>query len=162
MKLKHLLKTGILFFLLSVTCLSSCTSIKKGKSTTEDSNQSVNIPYIVAKNYFLNNSVKVLSESKISTQEQFNKLFGMATTMGKDGNPTAIDFSKQYVIAISKPSTDFNMELIPISLQKNKEDNIVFTYKAKAGEKMSYFITPCLLILVNKTYDGEIILKEIK
>ena len=37
---------------------------------------------------------------KITTEEEFNKLFGMATIMGKDGKPTAIDFTKQFVLGV--------------------------------------------------------------
>ena len=35
----------------------------------------------------------------------------MATTKGKDGKPTAIDFTKQFVLAIVLPETDFATEI---------------------------------------------------
>ena len=52
------------------------------------------VSYILAANYFVKNTVNQLDNPKIETAEKFNEIFGMATTMGKEGKPTEIDFSK--------------------------------------------------------------------
>ena len=36
---------------------------------------------------------------ELTTQEDFNRYFGEAAYMGKDGEPTKIDFNEDFVIA---------------------------------------------------------------
>ena len=134
---------------------------EKSKVQTEVISDSTDIPYTVAKRYFRNNQVKELPSPKITTKEDFDKLFGAAAVMGTNGMPTAIDFSKEYVIAISKPETYFSTTLNPVSLKKDGKGNIVFTYKMAKGERQSYSIIPCLLIIVDKKQEGKIRLNEI-
>ena len=64
------------------------------------------LSYTVANNYFVKNNVNDLANSKITTREEFDNLFGMAATMGSNGTPTSIDFENQYVIAVIEPDTD--------------------------------------------------------
>ena len=79
------------------------------------------MPFEVARNYFFKNgrsseshpslledgrvtdegkaNDQVIPEyPKITTEEEFSKLFGMATTMGKDGKPTAIASTMKTVL----------------------------------------------------------------
>ena len=62
--------------------------------------KATDIPFIVTKNYFTKNTVKRggLENPKIETKENFDGIFGAATTM--NGKPSEINFSKQYVIAV--------------------------------------------------------------
>lgn len=119
------------------------------------------VAYTVAKNYFINNNVTQLDQVKIETSEKFKQVFGMATTMGKEGKPTEINFDKQYVIAVVLPETSQMTTLEPVSLQKNEQNQITFTYKTIVGEKQTYTMRPSLAIIVDKTVEGEIILKEV-
>ncbi|MEG0950234.1 MAG: hypothetical protein RR212_09230 [Bacteroidales bacterium] len=119
------------------------------------------IPFTVAEKYFVKNTVKSIDEPKITTQEAFNQIFGMATVMGPNGRPTPIDFGKQYVIAVMKPTTDYKTTLTPVSLQKDSKGDIIFSYKVEKGEKQTYSFTPALLIIVDNNYTGPIVLKEI-
>lgn len=128
---------------------------------TSCSTSSDAIAYHVADHYFLNNNVKKMPAPKIATTNEFNKLFGCAPVMGKNGMPTNIDFSKEYVIAVCKPETDISTELAPVSLTKDAGGNIVFTYKTTVGQKQTYTIVPCLLIVVDKKNEGPVVLKEI-
>ena len=59
-----------------------------------------NVPFEVAKNYFFKNGQTIPTSPKITAAEAFDRLFGMATFMGKDGQPTTIDFDKQFVLVI--------------------------------------------------------------
>lgn len=119
------------------------------------------IAYRVADHYFLNNDVKEMPAPKVDTESTFHRLFGEAAVMGKNGMPTTIDFSKEYVIAVCKPETDISTELTPVSLTKDAGGNIVFTYKTTVGQKQTYTIVPCLLIVVDKKNEGPVVLKEI-
>ena len=120
------------------------------------------ISFTLAKNYFVNNTVEKLDNPKIETAETFNEIFGMATKMGKDGKPTEIDFKKKYVIAVILPETDLMTSIYPISLQKDEKGKITLTYKTVLGEKQSYRIRPSFAIIVDKTENGSIELKEQK
>jgi hypothetical protein len=120
------------------------------------------VSYVVAENYFVKNNVTQLDNPKIETAEKFNEIFGMATTMGKDGKPTAIDFSKQYVIALVLPETDMLATIRPVGLQKNDKKEITLDYRVEVGPKQTYTIRPSIAIIVDKAEDGNITLKEIE
>ena len=90
----------------------SCS--QKQITAVENNVENKEVAFGIAKNYFFKNDLDILPASpKITTEENFNKLFGMATTMGKDGKPTSIDFSKQFVLVIVLPVTDIATEINP-------------------------------------------------
>ena len=76
----------------------------------------------------------------------------MATAMGKDGKPTAIDFSKQFVIAIILPITEIETEINPVKVEENG-DSLLYSYEVKTGEKQSYSIQPVSIIILDKKYE---------
>lgn len=129
---------------------------------TQNKTQTINIAFTEAKNYFVNNSAKKLDNPKIETAEKFHEIFGMATTMGKDGKPTEIDFTQQYVIAVIFPETVFKTSIEILNLQKNANNEITLTYKSTTGEKGSYTTIPNKIIIVDKKENGSIKLKEVK
>lgn len=57
------------------------------------------VKYAVARNYFVNRNAAIPQDMKIQSRKDFDRCFGMAATMGKDGKPTEIDFEKSFVIA---------------------------------------------------------------
>lgn len=131
------------------------------KEQTAVASSQTAIPFTVAERYFLKNNVGQLETPVIRTEEAFHALFGAAPVMGENGKPTPIDFATHYVIAVAKPETDVATSLEPVSLKRNKQGDIVFTYRAKKGEKQSYTIVPSLLIIVDKSETGNVVLKEI-
>ena len=84
----------------------------------------------------------------------------MAPVMGEHGMPTPVDFDKEYVIAVSKPATDLETELLSMSLKHDIDGNVVFTYNVKTGRKLLYTLVPCLLIKVSKDIKGNVIQNE--
>ncbi|MGS2763157.1 hypothetical protein [Sinomicrobium sp. M5D2P9] len=122
--------------------------------------KSTDIPFEVAENYFVKNDVEELPDPKIETAGQFEAVFGAAATMGKNGMPTAIDFTRQFVIAVALPETDKDTSIKPVSLQRTASGEVVFTYSVRTGENMSFSVRPSLVIIVNKTHDGKVILHE--
>ena len=82
-------KLSFLIITISLLILSSC------KTGITQNNIQSDIPYIVAERYFLKNNVSDISEPKITTQKEFDELFGAAAVMGKNGMPTKIDFAKE-------------------------------------------------------------------
>ena len=113
-----------------------------------------NVPYDTVRNYFFRNDATVPASPKISSQEQFDSLFGAAAFMGKDGQPTSIDFGRQFVIAVVLPETDIETTLEPLSLTRSGGE-LTFTYVKKEGGKVSYTMRPVLLVAVDKAYETE-------
>lgn len=118
------------------------------------------VPYMVADHYFLKNDVTGEVPSKLSNRADFEKYFGMAAVMGVNGLPSPIDFDNQYVIAVTLPQTNTNTEISPVSLTRGKDHKVVFKYKVELGDDMSYSINPILVIIVNKEFDGDVVLKQ--
>ena len=71
--------------------------------------------------------------------------------MGKDGQPTSIDFDQEFVIAVVNPVTDRLTELTPESLREENGE-LVFTYHETIGERQSWTMQPVLLVKVDRKY----------
>ena len=126
-------------------------SIPATEATTNE------VAYTVANRYFVKNTFKGehFADAKIDTQAKFDELFGAATVMGADGKPTAIDFAKQYVIAVTEKETDVETTLVPTSLIKDGE-TIMFKYEIKRGAKTTATMKPLLMVVVDKTVEGKV------
>jgi len=120
------------------------------------------IPYTVAHNYFVKNTVEAIENPKIETEAAFNSYFGAAATMGNNGKPTVVDFTKEFAITIILPTTDRTTTIEPVALKKAADHSLVFEYKVVVGDKQSYTSRPFLLVLVDKKMDGELRLKRIE
>ena len=110
------------------------------------------VPFSVARNYFVRSDADVAENVKITDQATFEGVFGMAAFMGKDGQPTFIDWDKEFVIAVVKPVTDVETVLEPLSLIK-KGKSLVLNYSLKSGPSMSYTIRPFFIIVVDKQWE---------
>jgi hypothetical protein len=113
--------------------------------------QSSVIPFEEVKNYFFRNGANIPDNSIVDSSERFQELFGAAAFMGNHGQPTTIDFDKEFVIAVVNPVTNCFTELVPESLYK--EGNVlIFTYDETVGEEQSWSMQPVLLVKVDKKY----------
>ena len=131
----------IILFIVSVLSVISCQ-------------QSSAIPFEEVKNYFFRNDAAIPDDPVIDSSEQFGELFGAAAFMGKDGQPTTIDFDREFVIAVVNPTTDCYTELVPESLNK-VQGELVFTYNETIGDNQSWTIQPILLVKVDRKYKTE-------
>ena len=140
----------ILFAIAMLLTITACTS----NSTESDTNNkgTDEVAFEVAKNYFFKNDQQIPESPKITTEEEFNKFFGMATVMGEDGKPTSIDFTKQFVLVIVLPVTDTATEINPVKVEV-KSDSLFYTYEVKTGEKQTYSIQPVSIIILDKQYE---------
>lgn len=146
------------FILFSILLLIGCnSSVKSGDSTLNEE-----VPYKEAKNYFVKSNIDAaIGSPKFETQQEFEKVFGMATTMGENGKPTPIDFSKEFVVAqIEDPSTQ-TIELKPVSIRKNS--NILeIKYKRIAGENQSYTTQTAMILIIDRKYEGDVNFEEVQ
>ncbi|MBR5436240.1 MAG: hypothetical protein IK120_05180 [Muribaculaceae bacterium] len=131
---------------------AACTS-EQTAAPAEGGEDAATVAFTVAKNYFFKNDKEIPANPKITTEEQFSNLFGMATVMGENGKPTAIDFSKEFVLAIVLPVTDVATEIIPLKIEE-KDKVLDYCYEVKTGEKLSYEIRPCSIIILDKKYEN--------
>ena len=138
----------VLLFLACLAALASC----KGPS---------NVPFTELDHYFFKNGQDIPDHPKIDSESVFSGLFGMASVMGKDGQPTPVDWDKEFVIAVVNPVTDHATELTPESLSMENGE-LVFTYNEHIGEKQSWSMQPVLLVKVDRKYETESIRLERK
>lgn len=101
----------ILLLLVALMSLLSC-------------HQPTDVPYEQMTNYFFRNDATIPSSPLIASSEQFESLFGAAAFMGKNGQPTPVDFERE----------------------------LVFTYKKTTGDKQSWSMQPVLLIKVDRAF----------
>lgn len=158
--------TFIIIMCVGLAC-SGCQDSGSGKSTsaampgTEAAVTLTDVPFKQAENYFVKNTVKQLDNPKIETAEQFDAVFGMARTMSESSKPTAIDFSKEFVLAVILPETDTATSLKIQSVQKNEKGALVLRYERISGEKQSYTTVPFLAIIVDQAgYSGFVVQEE--
>ena len=132
--------------------LVACTTNKA--TSAEKSVVSSEVPFTVAEHYFFNKGQDIPVNPKITSEELFKQLFGMATVMGENGKPTKIDFSKQFVLAVVLPVTDINTEITPVKVEE-KGDTLFYHYDVKTGEKQSFSIQPLSIIILDKKYENK-------
>lgn len=153
---------------IATLCLNSCGNHESENKKTEETtvvtplaSSETDVPFKIAERYFLNQpfTETQLSNPKITSKDEFDKLFGMATVMGKDGKPTDIDFTKEYVIAVTENETDLATSITPVSV-KEKDKKITFKYEVKQGEKTSSTSKPLLMLIVDNKYNGELVIEK--
>jgi len=119
------------------------------------------IDYVQLHNYFIKNTVKKV-KTKITSQKEFDSYFGAATVMGINGKPTQIDFSKQFVIAVSKEATNYSTSIEVTGVALGSMGDVIVSYKVDKGTKQTYTLRPLTLLAIDKNNTGKVILKEIK
>ena len=122
------------------------------KTTTNVENEEIDeVPFEVAKNYFFN-KLKTPG-AKITTEEEFKGSFAMATLLGKEGKPTAIDFDKQFVVNVILRESQWQMEINPLKVEA-KGDTLFYSYDIKVSdEKQSSWSQPISIIIIDKEFE---------
>ena len=144
-------KLFVVFALLGLMVFASCSTSKKLDVTNKTSVcLGKKVKFELVNNYFFRNDAKIPVSPLITSQTQFDSLFGAAAFMGKDGEPTKVDFSKQSIIAVVKPSSTVSMTLSPSCVYKDGE-HVTFIYSNITGNEQTYFSQPILLIAVDKS-----------
>lgn len=116
--------------------------------------QAAAIPFEEVKNYFFRNDAAIPENPLIDSSEQFERLFGAAAFMGRNGQPTPVDFDREFVIAVVNPVTDCLTELAPESIREENGE-LVFTYQETIGEQQSWTMQPVLLVKVDRKFMTE-------
>ena len=118
------------------------------------------VSYELANNYFIRNDVQGEPPTVITTQEEFDRNFSMAAYMGENGQPSAIDFSKQNAICVSVPATYAATRLSVDSIQR-VGDSLLVQYTVTRGRKQHFSTHPFLLLVVDKKLGTNVRLEEV-
>lgn len=112
------------------------------------------VPFRYAKGYFVRNDVEDGEyPSKITSQGEFEKYFGMATVMGENGKPTEIDFNKDFVIPVIYPETDQETSVVVERLWHTAPAELTLSVGTIRGqEHRSFKIRPVVILLVDNGY----------
>lgn len=151
----------IAFMFVLFAGIASSSMGQKSKNKKEKQAQ---VSYTVANRYFVNNTVPdgAFVVPKITTQEAFDQLFGMAPVMGENGMPTPIDFEKQYVIAVVDAVINKSVNLSAKSLTE-KNGVLTLTYEKIEGQEVSSaYFRHCLIVIVDKKHTGNVEVKNTK
>ena len=112
------------------------------------------VPFDFAKGYFLRSDVQDDScPQKITSREELLQYFGMATVMGDNGKPTAIDFDKSFVIPIIYPETDLGTSIVVDRFWRSAPESLTLSVSTIRGvEHQSFTIRPVELLIVDNFY----------
>lgn len=141
-------RAHLLVILLASLCLAACEHGGSGDG----------LPYKEAERYFLRNDVdgrKV--PAKITTRSDFDRYFGMVAVMG--GQPTPIDFDRQFVIAVVLPETNHTTAIHPGTLS-DEDGALQLEYGVSVSpEENAWRSVPISLLVVDKRYErGQVVL----
>lgn len=140
---------NLLFLLVASLTFAACQGGANSAKKPGD------VPYTKAQHYFVNNTCNESGVKKITSQNEFDAIFGMAPVMGEGGAPTAIDFSKSYVIAIIGDVSNRTPE-IQINSLKQIDGKIEVGYSINDKEETTYSTKPCAILIVDNEYQGEV------
>ena len=139
--------------IIAFAALLTIVACNNKTATNVENKENGEIPFMVARNYFYKHNVGVPS-TKITTEEDFSKHFGMATRMGEEGKPTEIDFEKQFVVDFILPASKWQMEINPLKVEANG-DTLFYSYDINVGRKQSYWSQYISVIVIDKEYEKQ-------
>ena len=135
----------VVLALITVAMLVGCSPLSKIEK------EGYPINYTELANYYVLNNVDVSKTQRlvINSQQTFEAYFGEAAVMGRNGQPTMVNFKTQYVLAVVLPETDRQTEVIPGEVVQNG-NTIVMNYRVNKGAKTSYRMVPFVAIAIDK------------
>ena len=110
------------------------------------------VSYRQAQNYFVFGDTVPPTPFRILSVQQLGATFGMAAVMGRNGEPTRIDFASEFAIAVVLPETNLPTELEPVSLVRTGDGRLRLTYRAHRRPVASWTMRPFLLLIVSRKY----------
>lgn len=135
----------VVLALITVAMLVGCSPLSKIEK------EGYPINYTELANYYVLNNVDVSKTQRlvINSQQTFEAYFGEAAVMGRNGQPTMVNFKTQYVLAVVLPETDRQTEVIPGEVVLNG-NTIVMNYRVNKGAKTTYRMVPFAAIAIDK------------
>lgn len=113
------------------------------------------VSYSEAHNYFFRNDAKQPTELLIiCSQAELEQYFGEAAFMGKGGEPTKIDFSKQFVVAKVLPVTNHSTNISLRRIERSSDNHLTLVWHIAVNDTpQSYSMQPMKLVVLDKKYE---------
>lgn len=113
------------------------------------------VSYSEARNYFFRNDAKQPTELLIiCSQAELEQYFGEAAFMGKGGEPTKIDFSKQFVVAKVLPVTNYSTNISLRRIERSSDNHLTLVWHIAVNDTpQSYSMQPMKLVVLDKKYE---------
>ena len=148
--MKKTLLFGLLVAAMAVM-LSSCAVNFNG----------VTANYMPMNNYYVsNNFSNGTHKLVIHNQQEFNSIFGAAAVMGHNGQPTSINFNRQFVVAVILPETNRQTDIQTVMLKRNG-DRLYYSYLVREGHKTSYTIRPFAAVVVDRNEPSDVVFQRV-
>jgi len=138
---------------LLLTMVASCSSLKEFDRLAQAATP---IYYTQLDNYYVRNDVQSNRLTKLifDTRGDFERYFGEAAVMGDNGQPTAVNWGKQYVIAVILPETSRSTTVTPVEVKQNG-NSVILYYHVEKGERGSYNMVPFTAVALDKPADPQ-------
>ncbi len=124
------------------------------------------VNYTEVKHYFHIKDTTLPYNKLITSQADFDKYFSPAAVMGKDGEPTKIDFRKKIVVAIALSETDRATEIKDLKVvdtgkgEYSEKNELHLKYTVNYGSRRSYVIEPMYLVAIDAKYRDYLVYDE--
>lgn len=142
----------ILTIIVVTAVCTQCNPLKKIEA------QAYPLNYTELLNYYVKSGVvsKKIQRVVFDNETHFQQYFGEAAVMGRNGQPTPVNFKTQYVVAIILPVTDKDTQVIPAEISQ-VENTVIVNYRVKKGKKLGYNTIPFTAVAIDKPeVDSEI------
>ena len=142
----------ILALIVAIVVFAQCNPLKKIEA------KAYPINYTELYNYYVRSNVvsKKIQRVVIDNETEFHQYFGEAAVMGRNGQPTPVNFKTQYVLAIILPVTNKDTQVIPAEISQ-VDNTVIVNYRVKKGKKLGYNIIPFTAVATDKpNVDSEI------
>lgn len=112
-------------------------------------------------NYYINNHLSNGTHKLvIQNQQEFESVFGEGAVMGRNGQPTRIDFSRQFVVAVILPETN-RQTTIETALVRRLGDRLYFSYIIEEGHATSYTMRPYTAVVVDRMEPSDVVFQRV-
>lgn len=115
-------------------------------------NHAVN--YTEARNYFFRTDAHQPSAMLVMhSQAELDRYFGEAAFMGKGGEPTKIDFSKQFVVAKVLPATNHATDISLKRIEQTGDKRLALVWHISVKDApQSFTMQPMKMVVLDKKY----------
>lgn len=117
--------------------------------------------YTRMNNYYVTNQLSNGTHKLvIHNQQDFDRVFGAGAVMGRNGQPTRIDFNHQFVIALILPETNRLTEIETVALRR-QGDRLYFSYLLNEGHATSYTMRPFTAVVVDRNEPSDVVFQRV-
>ena len=90
----------------------------------------------------------------------FGAVFGAAAVMGRNGQPTSIDFRHQFVIAVILPETSRQTQIETVMVNR-VGDRLYYSYIIREGHMTSYTTRPFAAVVVDRNEPSDVVFQRV-